>query len=156
MSAGSRNACKLPMSKLLFVLLVVAVLAVAGASWTLLSEPIRAVRVEGPLTRGEQRAIRGVVTHALDRPLLSLDLDRVKKQIRSLSWPREVSIRRIWPAALLITVEKEAAVAIWGSEGFLTSDARVVQLPEGRGRGTTKEPRPLDRGVETTDPFPSR
>ena len=121
------------MSKLLLVLLPVVLLVAARASWIALNEPIRAVRVEGTLTQGEQRAIRNVVTDSLEAPLLSLDLDQVKQQIRSLSWPREVSIRRVWPATLLIIVEKEAAVARWGSKEFLTSDAKVVRLTQEGG-----------------------
>ncbi len=119
------------MSRLLLVLLPVVLLVGAGAAWIAVNEPIRAVRVEGMLTDGEQRAIRDVITHSLDQPLLSLDLNQVKQRIRSLSWPREVSVRRIWPATLLIIVEKESPVARWGSDEFLTSDAKVVQLPQG-------------------------
>ncbi|MCZ6640618.1 MAG: cell division protein FtsQ/DivIB [Gammaproteobacteria bacterium] len=118
------------MSKLFLVLLPVVLLVGAGAAWIALNEPIRAVRVEGTLTHGEQRVIRDVVTHSLDQPLLSLDLNQVKQQIRSLSWPREVSVRKIWPATLLIIVEKEAPVARWGGDEFLTSDAKVVQLQQ--------------------------
>lgn len=121
------------MSKLLLVALPVVVLVAAGAAWIALNEPIRSVHVEGRLTNDEQRAIRDVVTQSLERRLLSVDLDRVKQRIHSLSWPREVSLRRVWPATLLIVVEKEALVARWGDEGFLTSDARIVQLAQGRG-----------------------
>ncbi len=130
---GSPNICGVGVSKLPLVLLPVVLLVAVGASWIALNEPIRAVRVEGTLTQGEQEAIRNVVTRSLDRSLLSLDLDQVTQQIRSLSWPREVSVRRIWPATLLIIVEKEAAVARWGSKEFLTSDAKVVRLPQGGG-----------------------
>ena len=132
-SVGSPNICGVGVSKLLLVLLPVVLLVAARASWIALNEPIRAVRVEGTLTQGEQRAIRNVVTDSLEAPLLSLDLDQVKQEIRSLSWPREVSIRRVWPTTLLIIVEKEAPVARWGSKEFLTSDAKVVRLPQGGG-----------------------
>lgn len=132
-SVGSPNICGVGVSKLLLVLVPVVLLVAVRALWIAFDEPISAVRVEGALTLGEQRAIRNVVTDSVEAPLLSLNLDQVKQRIRSLSWPREVSIRRIWPATLLIIVEKEAAVARWGSTEFLTSDAKVVRLPQGGG-----------------------
>jgi cell division protein FtsQ len=111
----------------IFALLVV----LAGALvWVELNREIRSVRVDGELTVAEQLQIRRAVSRSLDLGLLGIDLAAVKTDIRGLSWPRSVTVRRRWPAGLDIHVEKDHAVAAWGDEGFLTSDGRVMQFPD--------------------------
>jgi cell division protein FtsQ len=109
----------------------VALIVVGSALlWVELNQPIRIVRVAGELSAAEQRQIRGAIGGSLGKGLLGLDLTSVQADIRRLSWPREVTVRRLWPAGLEIQVEKDLAVASWGDEGFLTSDGRVMQFPD--------------------------
>ena len=44
----------------------------------------------------------------------------------TLGWPRSVAIRRDWPGALVIEVEKPAVVARW-RDAYLASDGRVIR-----------------------------
>lgn len=111
--------------------LVLAALALSGYSlWQQLDGPVRAVRVEGRLTAAEQQAIRDVVARNVSQGVLSLDMEALGRHIRELSWPRSVEVRRVWPDALVIRVEKESVVAAWGTGGYLTSAGKVVALPE--------------------------
>lgn len=113
---------------------VLGVLALAGWSvWQQLDRPVRAVRVEGRLSGAEQAAIRAVVSRHLDHGLLSLDVQALGRNIRELSWPRSVQVRRQWPDALVIKVEKESVVAAWGDGGYLNSAGKVVRLAETEG-----------------------
>lgn len=119
------------------VLALVMLLTLALALWSLwrqLDVPVRSVRVEGTLSPAEQGAIRDVVVQSLDRGILSLDADELRARIRDLSWPRAVAVRRVWPDALVIRVEKESVVASWGDGGYLTSAGKVVQLAGGAER----------------------
>lgn len=116
----------------LAVLVITALLLTAGMLWRHLDQPVRSVRVEGALTLAEQQAIRAVVSQGLDGGLLSLSLDDLAARIRSLSWPRTVMVRRVWPAGLVIRVEKESVVANWGPGGYLTSAGKIVQLADGQ------------------------
>ncbi len=107
------------------LLLLVAV--VAGAwSWQVLNAPITIVQVTGDLNDHERQAIRRAVSASLDRGLLGVRLAVVKDSIRRLSWPREVTVRRLWPAGLAIDVEKERAVARWGAGGYLSTQGAVI------------------------------
>lgn len=110
---------------------VLTVLLVFGLSvWRQLDQPLRAVRVQGALSEAEQRAITDVVSQSLEDGVLSVDLAELTERIRDLSWTRSVQVRRVWPDALSIHVEKESVVAIWGDSGYLTSAGRVVQLAD--------------------------
>jgi cell division protein FtsQ len=111
---------------------VFALLVVLGGvlAWVELNREIRSVRVDGELTVAEQLQIRRAVGGSLGAGLLGIDLATVKNDIHRLSWPRRVTVRRRWPAGLDIQVEKDHAVAVWGDEGFLTSDGRVMQFAD--------------------------
>ena len=112
--------------------LVLLSLAVAGWTlWQQLDRPVRAVRVEGLLTPAEQAAIRDVVSRSLHDGILGIDVAELGERIRSLSWPREVAVRRVWPETLVIRVKKESVVAAWGDGGYLNSAGRIVSLPDG-------------------------
>lgn len=116
------------------VLAMTMLLAIGLAAWSVwqqLDRPVRAVRVEGPLSVAEQQAIRRVVSESLEPGILSLDLEDLGRRIRSLSWPRTVQVRRVWPDGLAIRVEKESVVAAWGDGGYLNSAGKVVKLAEG-------------------------
>jgi cell division protein FtsQ len=109
--------------------LVLVVLLIAGLSvWRQLDQPLRSVRVQGMLSQAEQLVIQDVVSQSLQDGLLSIDLDELTQRIRDLSWPRSVQVRRVWPDMLLIHVEKESVVAVWGDSGYLTSAGKVVRL----------------------------
>lgn len=111
--------------------LVLMVLLVAGLSfWRQLDQPLRAVRVQGLLTEAEQRAIQETVARSLSDGVLSVDLAELTERLRALSWTRSVEVRRVWPDTLLIQVEKESVVAVWGDQGYVTSAGRVVQLAD--------------------------
>ena len=116
-----------------FITIVVLLcLMLAGWSvWRQLDNPVRSVRVEGRLSPGEQGAIRDVVSRSLDEGVLSLDVAELSGRILALSWPRAVEVRRVWPDALVIRVEKESVVAAWGDGGYLNSAGKIVQLADG-------------------------
>lgn len=115
------------------LLAIVAILLLALAAmlaWEQLDQPLRVVRVEGPLSVAEQQAVREVVSSVASGGLLSMDLDAVCAEILALSWPREVRLRRVWPHSLIISVDREALVASWGRDGYLTSAGKIVHLPD--------------------------
>ncbi|MEQ8857367.1 MAG: FtsQ-type POTRA domain-containing protein [Pseudomonadales bacterium] len=98
--------------------------------WLQLDRPVRSVRVEGALSAAERAAIRDVVSGSLEQGVLSLDLAGLERRLRALSWPRSVTVRRLWPDGLVIGVEKESVVAAWGAGGYLNSAGKVVQLAD--------------------------
>ena len=115
----------------LALLLTAALAAAAWSIWAQLDKPVRSVRVLGMMSEAERQAIQEVVMSNLSGGILSLDADELVAEIQSLSWPREVLVRRVWPDALTIDVQRESVVALWGDGGYLTSDGKVVQLADG-------------------------
>jgi len=118
------------MIRSLLAMIAVFSLVVSGLYlWHRLDQPVRVVRVEGSLSPAEQQAIQAVCSEALVAGVLSIDLEELTERIYDLSWPRDVRVRRLWPDGLLIQVEREPVVAVWGRNAFLTSAGKVVNMP---------------------------
>jgi cell division protein FtsQ len=112
--------------------LVLLSLALAGTVfWIRLDAPVQRILVQGKLDAAEKAQITDVVAAHLDGGLLGADLDELTARLVELSWPRQVSIRRVWPDQLVIRVAKAMVVAAW-DDAYLTSDGQVVRLAEKR------------------------
>ena len=120
------------MARLASLLLVSGMLALALIAYVQLDQPVEKVLVRGQLDGAERQQVQAAVRSVLDGGLLSSNLGALSAGILDLGWPRSVAIRRDWPAALIIEVEKPAVVARW-RDAYLASDGRVVRLPTEHG-----------------------
>ncbi len=115
------------------VLGVAVLLLVAAAFiyvlWAM-NGPVRVVRVAGELSPNERAEVRGAVAASLSGSFLTLDLDSVMTAVVSLSWPRDVKVRRAWPRGVSVDVTKEVFVARWGVGGVLNSAGEVIATPD--------------------------
>ena len=107
-------------------LLLLCLVAGAYGLWTRLDQPISTVRVTGSLDAHEQAQIRQAVSQFADAGLLRLRLEAVRREIRRLSWPQHVTVRRLWPAGLAIDVVKQRRVARWGESAFVSTEGTVI------------------------------
>lgn len=129
------------MTRLIALLVALSLAALGMVVFVKLDAPVARVTVGGALDDAERAQIRQVVRQALDGGLLSADLAKLRRAILALSWPREVNVRRAWPATLTIEVEKPLVVASWrapaeggtGTEApavtYVASDGSLVRLP---------------------------
>ncbi len=110
---------------------VLAALAYVGfASWFAVDE-VRLVRVEGELAPPEAAQVRRRVGQVLDGRLLTVDVSELRERIMTLSWPDDVSVRKLWPDTLLVRVTRRTLVARWGDDGYLTPSGELVRTPSG-------------------------
>ncbi len=98
--------------------------------YLLLDQPVRMVDVSGELTPGEAAEVHQLISETPPGRLLSTDLNALRKQVLALSWPRRVSIRRIWPHTISVSVERETLVAQWSDEGYLSGTGKLVKAPD--------------------------
>ncbi len=119
------------MAKVMAVISLLCMLGLSLLAYVQLDQPVERVLVRGQLDGAERQQVRDAVAASLDGGLLSSDLDRLADGILELGWPRSVAIRRDWPGALVIEVEKPAVVARW-RDAYLASDGRVIRLPTER------------------------
>lgn len=116
------------MARLVVSMIALLVSILAAYAWIRLDVPIERVKVEGRLAEAERVQVRRVVDASLNGGMLGADLDELRIAIEALSWPRFVTVRRVWPAGLQISVEKAMVVARW-NQAYLTADGQVVEMP---------------------------
>ncbi len=109
-----------------------AVLLAAGAcGWLAVDRQVRVVKVEGQLAESEATEIRRRIGQALDGRLLTMDVARLRERVMELSWPGEVSVRKVWPDTIVVRVARRTVVARWADAGYITPAGEIVSTPNG-------------------------
>lgn len=113
----------------------------AGVAYGLmlaLDQPIRIVSVEGKFQRVSPVEVEQAVTEGLHDGFMSVDLERVRRNVEALPWVDRARIQRRWPNGLRVGITEQVAAARWGEAGLLNTrgelfmkDARHVppELP---------------------------
>jgi len=78
---------------------------------------IRAIRIDGDLTRNSVPTIRANALPALAGNFFSIDLARAQAAFEQVPWVRHAVVRRVWPNQLAVRLEEHRAVALWEGEG---------------------------------------
>jgi cell division protein FtsQ len=95
-----------------------------------LDRRIETVQVISELTPEESAAVSAAVHASINGGILSVDIDKVADTLLALSWPRSVSVRRIWPDRLEVDVTRSTPIARWNGDRYLTSTGVVVSSEE--------------------------
>jgi cell division protein FtsQ len=93
--------------------LVLLVLGTVYAMVSLRPQGIGTVRVEGSFRHVAKAEVRAALGERLQGDLWSLDLDALRDTLRGLPWVREATLRRAWPATLMVRIVERVPVARW-------------------------------------------
>jgi cell division protein FtsQ len=111
-------------------LLGAAISLVAALAWWLARAPLfnlKAVDVQGELTRGQLPALRAQVLPEITGNFFSLDLRAAQRTFEAMPWVRRAVVRRIWPDRLAVQLEEHVALALWeATEGSQSGFTRLV------------------------------
>ena len=89
------------------------------------------VRMVGRLRWVSRPELTRAVATALRGGFFGVDIAAVRESVLSVAWVRDVSVRRVWPGELHVTVVEERPVARWAEGGLITD--RGVRLPARTG-----------------------
>jgi|688.fasta_scaffold237983_2 cell division protein FtsQ len=87
--------------------------------------PIRHVKLASHLTRVDSNSLR-VKVNPFIKGFFSTNVTKLKDEIQQVPFVGEVSIKRLWPDTLQITVNEIKLIAAWGKDRALTSRGEVV------------------------------
>ena len=108
--------------------------------WLLLPErfPVTGVELKGTLRNTSAAQIRAALPRAAEN-FFAVDLAEVRAAVEKLPWVRRVTVRRVWPGRLEVSVEEHVALARWGDDALVNTHGE-------RFMAKTKEPLPLFTG----------
>lgn len=89
--------------------------------------PIRQVSVEGTLKHLDRTQIKTMVMNNVEGGYFTLNLTHARERIMKNAWVKSVSIRRRWPAQLIVNVKEKKAVAYWNKHAFISAEGEVFK-----------------------------
>lgn len=87
--------------------------------------PLNKVQVEGQFQHLQQTGLEDEIAPLLEQGFFVVDVAEIQQQLGSLPWVNDVSVRRVWPDRITVSIVEQKAVARWGNNGFLNQQAEV-------------------------------
>ncbi len=87
--------------------------------------PIRTIQLSGTFEKLDQREIEATLRPYIGQGFFSLDIHQLREGLEENSWTDKVSVRRVWPDKLRVTITEKKPLARWDS-GHLLSDRATV------------------------------
>ncbi len=107
------------------LLLGVAALLFAFAGLQLLLRsplfPIRELEVDHGLKHTTGQEIEAAVRGRIAGNFFAVELSGIRAAIEQLPWVRRVTVRRVWPDRIEVSVEEHVALARWGDEALVNT-----------------------------------
>lgn len=131
---------------------IVAAAVVTGAAYIstlwLMDQPIEEVVINGPFERVTAARLEERLGPHIRTGFLSADLAGIQAGLEVIPWVARASVRRRWPATIVVTIDEQEAAACWGDDGLLNvsgelfvrnSDHVPAELPRLRGPEGTEQ-----------------
>jgi cell division protein FtsQ len=77
---------------------------------------LRAVKIEGDVSRNSESTIRANAAPRLAGNFLTLDLQQARAAFEAVPWVRQAVVRRVWPMRLAVHLEEHRPLAYWGAD----------------------------------------
>ena len=87
--------------------------------------PIRTIQLAGSFEYLDQGDVEQTLRGYIGQGFFSLDIRELQQNLNARPWAESVSIRRIWPDKLRVTITEKKPVARWDDKHLLSASARV-------------------------------
>ncbi|MDH3761720.1 MAG: FtsQ-type POTRA domain-containing protein [Gammaproteobacteria bacterium] len=94
--------------------------------------PIRTIQLSGNFENLDQNEVEQALQQYIGQGFFSLDIHQLQQLLQQKPWTESVSIRRVWPDKIKVTITEKKPVARW-DERHLLSDSASVYLAETSG-----------------------
>ncbi|MCB1789009.1 MAG: cell division protein FtsQ/DivIB [Gammaproteobacteria bacterium] len=110
---------------------LLSMIGVAVAGYDYLSQPgrlpLKVVDVKGEFQNLTQTAVRDAANRVIDGGFFSCDMQKLRAAILAMPWVDDVSIRRVWPDKLSMTVTEHVPLARWGDDALISVRGQVFR-----------------------------
>ncbi|MFO1436255.1 MAG: cell division protein FtsQ/DivIB [Gammaproteobacteria bacterium] len=108
-------------------------LAVVGAAVVWITDPshlpLRSVRVDGDFRHLSAERLRQVVASKASGGFFNVNVQAIRTAVMADPWVSDVSVRRIWPDQLHVTIHEQRAIAYWGDHSLLSDRGKPFTPP---------------------------
>ena len=115
----------------LLVILVLLALVLAGrVVYLFLADtqrfPINTVKIAATYQHISRKDLEAVLSKYVNASFFTLPANRLRTDLASLDWAKNVSVDRVWPDTLNIKLEEKKPMAIWNDNTLITSDGAAL------------------------------
>jgi cell division protein FtsQ len=122
---------------------------IVGRQTARLGFEVKALHLQGASPAAHDEIIAAAAIRR-DQPILTLDLDAIRKRVEAIGWVEEARVVRLLPDTMVIYVKEQAPAAVWQQDGVLhvidaqgkiineADPARYPQLPFLVGAGANE------------------
>ena len=118
---------KIKQTIIIFILLLPLML-ISLVTFDNFNQSIDRVVINGELNYLSERDVINLIDENVQTGFLSLDLPELNRKIVDQDWIRSSSIRRSWPATLIVNIEEEIPVARWGEQQLLNNVGDYINV----------------------------
>jgi cell division protein FtsQ len=115
--------------KKLLLLLAMLVIYLLYRSLNVYLLPIEKLYVSGNVKHTAPAQIEEVVKETVSHGFFAVNLDSVRQALEQLRWVQNVTVRRVWPNGLQISIQEHVAVARWG-QTYLINQRGKLFIPD--------------------------
>jgi cell division protein FtsQ len=108
---------------LVFIAFALVVALVPDEQWL----PIEKIRISGEFRQLDTDKLQQQLKPYLGAGFFSVDIQKIQDQISQQPWIEEVSVSRVWPGKLMVSVIEKQAFARWDESHLLSTKARVYE-----------------------------
>jgi len=87
--------------------------------------PIRNVGVSGEFTHLSPPALQDRVSKVVRGGFFNVNVEMIQEALLQEPWIRDVSVKRVWPDRITVTITEQTAIARWGIDGLVNPEAEV-------------------------------
>ena len=99
------------------------------------SASISDVRIAGNLRWVSLEELKQAIAGPMRGGFFRVDIAAVRESALEVPWVRDVSVRRVWPGELRVTVIEDRPIARWAGGGFVTDRGTLLPARSGAGEG---------------------
>lgn len=104
---------------LVYLLIIPLVIFLIQQSLIRSNFPINEIQIKNQYEKVDSLQVDLIVQQYLRGNFFGLDLNLTRNVFKKLPWVREVSVRRIWPDKIEISIEEHQVIARWGNVGLV-------------------------------------
>ena len=125
------------------VLLALVALFVADRLYDPEQFRIETIEVQGRFDRVDGEQVKAVAAQSISGNYFSVSLSRIESRVEKLPWVFRASVRRQWPATLVVEVGEVRPVARWGAHYWLHFTGDLVKREVASESGVAALPQDL-------------
>lgn len=84
--------------------------------------PFRHIKVHATFEHLSQKALQAQILAHMNGGFFSMNMPEFRQELMTLPWVKSLSLRRIWPSTLSVTVVERQAVASWNGHSLVDAN----------------------------------